>query len=236
MHPTLFEITPQHGVQNSGLRPYKDQFLRRLRRHTWIGDRPEHIESASDPCRTPFFLFGIHADAVRVKLFRLAGLDPRHGGRTPDIVLLDLTRRGRNRLGKNWRQPLARFLSIVRDLYGDRVPPVLAITDDVFVLQALRWEIIKEYEVRRGADTPHKKPSSAQLILHPKPDPLDGEIIAPGSLSEFTAEVYGSDVLNIVEFALKLRRSLLESGDEEIADAVTAAMQVVQNLIAPTVP
>lgn len=231
MHPTLFEITPQHGVQNAGLRPYTNQFLRRLRRHTWIGDRPEHIDNACDPCRTPFFLFGVHADAVRVKQFRLAGLDPRHGGRAPDIVLLDLTRRGRNRLGKNWRQSLARFLGIVRDLYSERVPPVLAITDDVFILQALRWEILKEYDIRREVETKHKRPSAARLVLHPKSDPLDPETITPGSLSEFTAEVYGSDVLGIVEFALKLRRSLLDSGDEEIADAVTTAMQVVQNLI-----
>ena len=44
MHPTLFEIMPQHGVQNSGLRPYDDQFLRRLRSHTWIGNQQQLMQ------------------------------------------------------------------------------------------------------------------------------------------------------------------------------------------------
>ena len=232
IHPSLFEITPQHGVQNSGLRPYDDQFLRRLRRHTWIGEQPKHIEAAADSRRAPFFLFGVHADAVRIKQLQLAGLDPRHGGRLPDVVLLDLTRRGRNRLDrKKWRQPVRRFLSLLNDLYTDKVPPVLAVTDDAFVLEALRWEIIKDYDVRRGAERTSKRPTAARLVLNTKPDPLDQEPVVQGTLAEFTAEVYGSDILKIVEFALGLRKSLLNSGDEEIADAVTTAMQVVQNLI-----
>jgi hypothetical protein len=233
VHPTLFEITPQHGVQNSGLRPYGDQFLRRLRRHTWIGDQSAHIEAATDPAKTPFFLFGVHADAVRVKLLRDAGLDPRHGGRVPDIILLDLTRRGRNRLGAGWRQSLTRFFATICDLYAaSQAPPILAVTDDVFVLRSLKWQIIKDYEQRRGTrDTRGKRPEAARLVLHPKPDPLEQEVIRPGALPALKAEVYGSDVLKIVESALKLRRALLASGDDKIADAVTTAMQVIQNLI-----
>ncbi len=231
MHPTLFEIMPQVGIENAGLHTYEDQFLRRLRRHTWIAERQEYIDAAADPVRTPFFLFGIHGDAVRVSLLRTAGLDPRHGGRRPDIVLIDLTRGARNRLEKSWRHGLSRFLGIIQDLYGDEFPPVLAVTDDVFVVQALRWEIINNYDIRRRADPSHKRPGTARIVLSPKPDPLDHETIAPVCLSEIRAEVYGADVLSVVDFGLKLRRSLLDAGDDEIAAAVTAAIDVLQNLI-----
>jgi hypothetical protein len=231
MHPTLFEIMPQCGIQNAGLHTYEDQFLRRLRRHTWIAERKEHIEAAADPLRTPFFLFGVHPDAVRIKLWRAAGLDPRHGGRRPDAVLIDLTRRARNRLGKASRQTLSRFLGMVGDLYGNECPPVLAISDDVFAVQTLKWELIKDYDARRGAEGHHKRPVKTQVVLSPKPDPLDQETIVAGAPPEITAEAYGTDVLAAVDNGLKLRRLLIDAGDSENADAVTAAVDVLQNLV-----
>ena len=109
MHPTLFEIIPQAGIQAATVRDYGDQFLQRLRRHTWINERSEHINAANDSSQTPFFLFGVHPDAVSIELFRKAGLDPDHGGRRPDIVLIDLTRRSRNALGGNWREAISKF-------------------------------------------------------------------------------------------------------------------------------
>jgi hypothetical protein len=38
LHPTLFEIMPQIGIQASEIRASEDHFLRRLRNHTWISD------------------------------------------------------------------------------------------------------------------------------------------------------------------------------------------------------
>ena len=123
-------------------------------------------------------------------------------------VLVDLTQHGRNRLGKNWKQPLTRFLEVVCNLYSSKCPPVLAVTDDVFVLESLRWDILKEY-----TNTTHRRPAPASVALHAKPDLFDPETITPGSLSEITAEVYGTDVMNIVDQGLKLRRAFLEAGD-----------------------
>ena len=122
-HPSLYEIMPQHGIREADLCSYDDRFLRRLRYHTWIAEREKYIEAAVDPSRTPFFLFGVHADAIHPQFFQIAGLDPRHDGRRPDIVLVDLTQHGRNRLGKNWKQPLTRFLEVVCNLYSSKCPP-----------------------------------------------------------------------------------------------------------------
>ena len=231
IHPTLFEILPQVGIQRDSLHDYRAQFLRRLRRHTWIAEQNEYIEAAIDPLRTPFFLFGVHADALRLRDFRKAGLFSSRGGQRPDIVLVDLTYRARNRLGKDWRQPLTRFLGIVGESYGAESPPVLAVTDDVFVLQKLRWDVLNEYDKDRGARVAPRRPATSQIVLHPKPHVLDHETVVSSAASKITAEVYGSDVLSVVDLGLKLRQSFLNVGDSELASAVTAAITSIQNIV-----
>ncbi len=227
IHPTLYEIMPQHGIWNEGFRSYHDRFLQRLRHYTWIDKQEEYIEAATDLLRTPFFLFGVHANAIHPQFFQTAGLDPRHNGRRPDIILVDLTRRARIRLGRNWKQPLTLFLDIVTNLYASERPPVLAVTDNVFILESLRWNILKKY-----ADIAHKRPAPASVTLCAKPDLFDTEtIIALGSLSEITAEVYGTDVLSVVNQGSKLRRALLEAGDLEISDAVGNAIDSIRNIV-----
>lgn len=231
MHPTLYEIMPQHRIQDSsGLWDYKDQFLRRLRPHTWIAERREYLEAAADPSQTPFFLYGVHSSATRTQLFRTAGLDPSCNGRRPDIVLVDLTRRARGRLGRDWQQSLNRFLGVVHDLYASNCPPMLAVTDDTFVLQNLRWDIVKEYDLRRSANASHKGPVFATVVPHPKPDPFDPETIESGSLSRVTAEVYGADILSVAELGLKVRRALQDTGESEIAEAVATAIYALESI------
>ena len=229
-YPTLFEIMPQCGIKEDGLHGYADQFLRRLRRHTWIGDRTQHIDAATDPCRTPFFLFGVHSDGAHTRLLRGAGLDVQRGGRKPDLVLIDLTRGARGRL-EPWRQATPRFLGLLTDLYGRDAPPALAITEDVFVLEALRWDVLKKYDVRRTVTVDDKRPRPAAVILSRSPDPLCQATIGPTVPCSVNAEVYGTDVLNVVDTGLKLRRSLLNAGEQDIASAVTAAVTVAQAIV-----
>ena len=229
-HPSLFEIMPQYGIQNGQTASYEEQFLRRLRHHTWIGGT-RYIESGADHARTPFFLFGVHASAAHVKLLRTAGLDTRRGGQRPDVVLIDATRRARDRLD-GWRQELPRFLGLLSDIYGAESPPMLAVTDDAFVLEALRWDVVKRYDERRGGDPHDKGPAAATAILNASPDPLDQEVITGAKAAAVTAEAYGTDVLNVVEAGLKLKKSLLATNDRETTDAVTTAMGVAQSLVA----
>ena len=229
-HPSLFEITPQCGVSAGGVYSYDDQFLRRLRRHTWISDCKDHLEAATTAGRTPFFLFGVHADAPTVKSIRAVGLDPKRGGRIPDVVLVDLTRSARERM-EHWRRVFPGFLGVLSDLYAVKGPPVLAITDDPFVLQGLRWEVLKRYDVRRTADAGDKKPSRASGVLSANPDPLEGQCIDGSATAAIHIEAYGSDVLSLVEAGLKLRKAFVNAGDQENADAVTHAISVAQSLV-----
>lgn len=231
LHPTLFDMMPQSGIYETGIHSYDDQFLRRQRRHTWIGDCTGHMAAATDPLRTPFFLFGIHKDAATVKALRAIGLDPKRGGRQPNLVLLDLTRGGRERL-EYWRRALASFLGVLSDVYGPASPPALAVTDDPFVLEGLRWDILKRYDVRRRAAAADNRPIRAAAIMSANPDPLAEHPLAGGS-SPITIQVdaYGTDVLNLVESGLKLRKALSIAGDQENSDAVTQAVGVAQALV-----
>jgi len=120
---------------------------------------------------------------------------------------------------------------VVEELYGEKHPPTLAVTDEVFVLQTLRWKVLNDYDARRGAATSPKSPSRSRLILNAKTDVLAPATAVPGSLDELSAEVYGADLLNFVDAGLKLKRSLLDAGDREVASSVTAALVAVQNLI-----
>src|SRR6185437_1285887 len=191
LYPTLFELMPQAGIQASEMRIFEDHFLRRLRRHTWINERSEHIASANNPSATPFFLFGLHSDALNPNTLRNAGLDPDRGGRRPDIILVDLTRRATNTLGENWRTEAEKFFLMIRDFYNPQCPPALVATDDVFTLQTVRWKMLKEYEAGRGMAASPKAPASAHLIINLRADILDAGRTAPAWLEDFSAEVYG---------------------------------------------
>lgn len=232
VHPSLLEIMPQIGITAEEVHGYEQQFLRRLRRHTWIGDCHEHLEAVRDHRKTPFVMFGVHADAIRIALWKQAGLDPKHGGRQPGIVLLDLTRRARNRLGgATWRQRVAKFCATLGDLYEDHAPPILALSDDVFVVQALRWDILKAYDIRRGARPDNKQPVLAKVVLTPSTDLLSTAQFHLGSTPQIVAETYGAEILGFADFGLKLRKRLLDSGDDELANAVGDALYAVQSLI-----
>jgi len=230
IHPTLFEITPQAGIQTSDPSSAEHQFLRRLRRHTWINERTEYILAATDSSSTPSFLFGVHHDSLSIDRIREGGLDPE-SGRRPDIVLIDLTRRPRNTLGSGWRDAVSRLLEATGKLCGAACPPVLAITDDIFTVQALRWKVLNDYEARRGVKL-DRRPVPSLLILNSQPDILDSETSVPGSLDDLFVEVYASDVLSFVDSGLKLRRCLQEAGAHELASSIISAITALQNLIA----
>jgi hypothetical protein len=232
LYPTLFEIMPQAGIEPTDLRAYGDQFLRRLRRHTWIDECDEYINAANDSSKTPFFLFGVHADALSIEHLRRAGLAPAHSGRKADIVLVDLTRRPRNALDADWRSLISKFLGAIEELYRPTCPPVLAVTDQVFVLQTLRWNVLNEYDARRGAAPSPKPPARSRMIFNASPDLLAPGPVAPGNLDELSAEVYGADLLNFVDSGLKLRRAFLDAGDQDMASAISAALIALQNLMA----
>src|SRR5579863_2280577 len=231
LYPTLFEIMPQTGIEASASLNQENHFLRRLRNHTWIGERNDHLATASAPSTTPFFLFGIHADNSSPELLRQAMLEIAACGRSPDIVLIDAGRRARHALGEVWRQVLLQFCQTLTEAFRKTCPPALAVTDDIFALQSIRWKILNEYDALREALPSAKLPSRASLIINVNTDILDATPTAPVWIEDVSAETYGSDLLNFVADGLKLRKSLLVAGESELGKAVGDAVAAIQNLI-----
>lgn len=231
VQPSLFEIMPQIGVRESTVRSYDGEFLGRLRRHTWIDGQLEHLNAAESAVQSPFFCVGIHPDATRLRRWRESDLDPGRGGRLPQLALLDLTQRARRRLGATWRPAVKRFLDVSSELYATSAPAVVALTDDVFALQALRFELLKEYDVRRGVSTPNKKPVLARAVLSARADPFEQEVIVEGTLAEVSAEVFDTDLLSFVEHGYRLKRALADARETNLAEAVGSAIDVLQNLV-----
>jgi len=232
LHPSLYEATPQVGVTPDGVKRYEDQFLRRLRRHTWISDCRDHLAHIADPIRTPSVMIGVHSDALDRAVLEPNLINPKRGGRRPDVVLLDVTRRARNRIGgaSQWRRKVSEFTARLLELYGTKAPPILAVADDVFVAQALRWDLIKTYDEKRS-QTSSTRPAPLDAVLMGASDLLDDRSIGGPVASEVRVETYGAEILSFSEFGLKLRRGLTEIGEDGLAEAVGQGMNAIQQLI-----
>jgi hypothetical protein len=232
-HPTLLEIMPYLGVHRSSVTSSSGRFLERLRKYTWLnrgGSR--RLIDASEPATTPFFLIGIGGDASERDALIRADLDPAKGGRKPDLLLLDMTNRGRTRLGMDWKRTLSGFLDTVLELYLEvGPPPVFAITDDIYCLQSLAFTVLKDWDRwRLPANEVRRSALRTTLILNVEMS-FFGEPINPGSdILKVTANVFGTDLLKVVEAGYRLRRKLLEDGQDELGNAVGAASSVGRHL------
>lgn len=232
LHPSLYEVTPQVGVSADGLRGYQDQFLRRLRRHTWISDCTDHLANIADPISTPNVMIGVHADGLNRAVTERSLLNMKRGGRRPDLVMIDVTRRARNRMGGStqWRRRVSELTKRLIELYGASAPPAVAFADDVFVAQALRWDLIKAYDEQRKQNL-CARPSPLDAILMDASDLLTASLLGGPVLSEIRVETYGAEILSFSEFGLKLRRGLLEMGEQMLGEAVGQGMNAIQQLI-----
>src|SRR5262249_7767348 len=147
------------------------------------------------------------------------------------ILLIDAGRRAKKALGEGWREILLQFCQTLTEVFGKNCPPALAVTDDIFALQSIRWKVLNEYDALRGALPPAKLPSRASLIVNTNTDILDATPTAPAWIEDVSAETYGSDLLDFVADGLKLRKSLLAAGESELSKAVGEAVAAIQNLV-----
>lgn len=232
-HPTLFEIMPYLGVHRSSVTSSSGRFLERLRKYTWLsrgGSR--RLTDASESATAPFFLIGIGGDAAERDALIKAGLDPARGGRKPDLLLLDMTIRRRDRLGADWKKTLSGFLDAVLELYLDvGPPPVFAITDDIYCLQSLAFTVLKDWDRwRLPTNARERTAPQTSLVLKVATGFFGGPLEVGTDVPKVTANVFGTDLLKVVEAGYRVRRKLLDDGEKELGNAAGAAANVAQNL------
>lgn len=158
-HPTLDEVVSIVGLGHARDR----DVLGRVANRT---DLKQLSNLAGDPAASPYALFGLTATAR---------LRPNEGRADAlDIMLLDLTRSGRNRLGRDWRTAVASALKLATRLYGRL--PVLAVTEDPYVQDVLAFDLLKAHD---GLTGKQPTPRDALLGLSPavvafaEPEPVN---------------------------------------------------------------
>jgi hypothetical protein len=231
-HPTLYELFPHALIPSDGSKTYDKKFLERLRRYTWINRSKQSLD-AVDIATTPFLLIGIGPDNGTEKQLRDSDLFPRRGKRHPDVLLLDLTDKRKRSLQLGWKEQVNTLLNDLINVYVEDAPPVLAVSDDVYVIQELRYQLLNDYDsLRAEAYSTRRTPSDFKVIFNFQRDDLTPTIPLPSFVPKVDAQVFGTDGLRAIEEGLRLRRQLILGGEGELVDAVANTCNVLRRLLA----
>jgi hypothetical protein len=125
---------------------------------------------ADDPVRAPFYLFGLSEGAASLRSL----------GQLPlplDIVFLDLDYTGRNRLGRDWQHRIKQLLDALRTRFPN--VPVVALTDDPYSFDALRFDVFGAKANKKSARTP----GASSVVFSPRSDIAVADEPAAGDYS-----------------------------------------------------
>lgn len=207
-HPILDEIIP-HGPAR-GERPANSSVLWRTRTKTDIG-RQTRSGEADDPAKAAYYMFTARRDD------RL-GVELRAIERPLDLLILDLSRNGRDRLGWDWIRRAGEIVACMREIHPSA--GILAIADDPWSYRAVRFELL-------GTKMPGKKskvvPAPGCVVYCPITGILqDVRQSAPPfeGASSITVNGFYGEVDRNIEQIRKLSNHLADMGDA--AGAATA--------------
>jgi hypothetical protein len=212
LNPCLDEIMPSGPCLGTDAR---SELLARVRKKTDLS-QISRSGLADDPAKARFYLFGMRAaDSAETSL---KNLDPL------DVVFLDLTYPGRNRLGKNWLNRLRMFLAALEARYGQVA--TVALTEDPWTFDALRFDLLLTGPRRRRSTD--AAPSSVVFAQHP-------DIVVSSDPAPVTyADVKQQEVLSFageVESTLRelrsARNAALDLQDGESAEHLRALMGII---------
>lgn len=205
-HPVLDEVIPHgppsgKGVTNSSL-------LWRTHRKTDIG-KQARTGSADDPSKARFFAFELRAgDRIGVAIRSITA--------PLNLLLVDLTKTGRQRLGWNWASRAREVVECLRTIHPST--GILVVTDDPWSHSAARFDILG---VRKYGKKGKVLPANGETVLG-----LSGGILSNGRAPEFepvrkfsVGGFYG-DVGRISEELRGLSTKVANIGDAVAADQV----------------
>jgi hypothetical protein len=222
-HPSSDELVPTLRLSkpdgNSGL-------LWRVRTKTDLRRFDRKGSPADDPTKAAFFIFGIHEeDDCTEALQRI-----KH---PLDLVLLDLTRTGLNRLGRDWLRRVQDFVSELAERHP--VAGILALTDDPWTYDRVRFEALppkpKKKQKRVAAD--------GAVVMAQSSDVIDDGAAPPTTFvgpSDFECASFGGSIPELLEAARTLGRRAVDLGDLEALENlrnVASALRQCASLPAP---
>ncbi len=167
---------------------------------------------ADDPKAAPYFSFSLRADDVASVPISAAMLPL-------DVLLLDLTRRGRARLGLNWEERIRDITAKIEATH--RGIGVLAFTDDPWTFDAVRFQALAT-ETRMRAKV-ERKPCPSEVVFA-----VDSAIAAPAQetpaqwrgCERIAVEGFGGDLVAEVARLRSLATTATDAGDPRGAKTV----------------
>lgn len=218
-HPCLDELLPSGPCHGSDGR---SELLWRVGSKTDLRQlRPKDRRPADDPAAANFYLFGLRKqDGLR----RLRDIDG-----AIDLVLLDLDRTGRNRLGEDWEGDVEEFREALAARFGH--VPTLAITDDPWTYNTLRFGPFGLKEGKRAK----RIPGPASVIFAPKPEIVSSTERQPTSYSDISTidiQGYAGETASVLADIRSARRKALEQGDRGCATKLGDLAQIVRRCAA----
>lgn len=215
-HPILDEIVP-HGPSR-GDRPSNSALLWRTRSKTDIATH-KRSGDADDPTSAPYYLFTIRSgDRI--------GVEVRSIKPAPDLLILDLSRNARDRLGWTWLKRAAEMVSCMREVHPET--GILVLADDPWTYQTARFELL-------GTKQPGRKgkviPAPGHVVYSPNPgivrDSGQPEHAFEGAV-RLSVDGFFGDVDRNIERLRGLAHRLSEVGDPAGVETVRRMIGTVR--------
>lgn len=202
-HPILDEIVP-HGPPR-GERVSNSTLLWRTRTKTDIAKQRRSGE-ADDPAKASFFLYTIRSD-------ERVGINLHAIKRAPDLLILDLTRAARNRLGWDWVRKASEMVACLREVHPST--GILAIADDPWTYSTTRFDILGTQRPGRNSKP---IPAAGHIVYSEVPNivrPTGSGNTAFDGGGRIDVDGFFGDVDHNIEALRRLANSLTDKGDAE---------------------
>lgn len=215
-HPILDEIVPH--ASSKGERSSNSTLLWRTRSKT---DIALHSRSgdADDPLKANFFLYTLRVgEHLRADLKLIQP--------SPDLLILDMSRAARSRLGWNWVDKAAELVAYLREIHP--VTGILAIADDPWTFRTVRFDVL-------GTKKPRRKgklvPAPGHVVYSEVADMVRPVAATTSSFEgggRIEVDGFFGDTGHRIEAIRRLANSLSDKGDPHGADSARRVIATVR--------
>lgn len=205
-HPILDEIVPHASPRSE--QAANSTLLWRTRSKTDIAKQARSNE-ADDPDKADFFLHTLR-DGERI------GVDLRAIKRSPDVLILDLTQRARNRLGWDWVQKASEIVACLRQVHPST--GILAIADDPWTYRTARFDILG---TRRPGKNGKQVPALGHVVYSETAEIVQLASAAPSPFEgagRIEVDGFFGDAAHGIEAVRHLANNLSAKGDPKGAE------------------
>jgi hypothetical protein len=230
--PTLLETTsvfaPHEAATSQTYVSDASQVMRRVRDYTHMGDKNAHLENhlaaVGNPESTPFALFGFPLASKIDPIVRCLNYR-RFKSKLLDVLVVDLTRRGRAELPGDWVSRFSILLQALGAAAGRR-PPVVVLTEDAFTYRTATRALR-----RHNATLKPIRPMPIEMGAYiPEPGLFGPEPALPTALPAIPveADIKDASLAVLRKDLIALGRNFRETGQVAAADGVSKALAYVR--------